>query len=65
MHVCALALTDAEALTPSTVDDMTPQCVTLGSNFEVVVQRRDGIPVPEKTWAQFTETAASLGLTWD
>ena len=25
---------------------------------------RTGIPVPEKTWAHLTETAASLGLTW-
>jgi uncharacterized oxidoreductase len=26
---------------------------------------RSGIPVPDKTWAHFLETAASLGLTWD
>jgi uncharacterized oxidoreductase len=25
---------------------------------------RSGIPVPEKTWERFVETAASLGLTW-
>jgi LDH2 family malate/lactate/ureidoglycolate dehydrogenase len=26
---------------------------------------RTGIPVPEKTWEQFLEIAASLGVTWD
>jgi LDH2 family malate/lactate/ureidoglycolate dehydrogenase len=25
---------------------------------------RTGIPVPDKTWTDFVETAASLGLTW-
>jgi uncharacterized oxidoreductase len=26
---------------------------------------RSGIPVPEKTWADVCESAASLGLSWE
>ncbi|MEX1361722.1 MAG: hypothetical protein AB1Z98_01245 [Nannocystaceae bacterium] len=49
VHVCVLPLTDPGSETPTAVDDMSQQCVTLGSNLEVVVQRRDGIPVPSGT----------------
>ncbi|MEM7153360.1 MAG: vWA domain-containing protein [Myxococcota bacterium] len=48
-HVCYRALVDADASTETAIDDMSPQCVTLGSNLELVVQRREGIPVPSGT----------------
>jgi len=49
IHVCYRALTDAEGLTPGPADDMSAQCVTVGSNLEIVVERRDGVPVPAGT----------------
>ena len=48
-HVCYRALVDSEGQTETAIDDMSPQCVTLGSNLELVVQRREGIPVPSGT----------------
>ena len=49
VQVCYRALTDVEALTPNPTDDMSAQCVTVGSNLEIIVERRDGIPVPSGT----------------
>lgn len=66
VHVCALAQSDAEGLTPTTVDDMTPQCVTLGSNLELVVQRREGVPVPAGTAVRVRcELDAPVGVSCD
>jgi hypothetical protein len=48
-HVCYRSLTDPAVQTPETIDDMSPQCVTLGANLELVVERREGIPVPSGT----------------
>ena len=46
-NVCYRALTDPEGLeTVTPFDDMSPQCVTLGSNLEYVVERRPGVGVP-------------------
>jgi hypothetical protein len=44
--LCYRQLTDGDGSTPWTHDDMSPQCVTRGSNLEFVVERRDGVPVP-------------------
>jgi len=49
VHVCYRALTDQSGQTPEATDDMSPQCVTLRSNLELVVERRDGVPVPSGT----------------
>ena len=66
VHVCALALSDAEGLTPSPVDDMSPQCVTLGSNLELVIQRREGIPVPAGTAVRVhCDLDAPVGVSCD
>lgn len=45
-HVCYRPLTDPDAgATPTPFDDMSPQCVTLGSNIEYVIERRPGVAV--------------------
>jgi hypothetical protein len=49
VHVCYRALTDAGLETPTGIDDMSAQCVTLGANLELVVERREGIPVASGT----------------
>ncbi|MEM9456017.1 MAG: vWA domain-containing protein [Myxococcota bacterium] len=49
IHVCYRALTDQDASTPTGIDDMSAQCVTLGSNLELVIERREGVPVPAGT----------------
>jgi hypothetical protein len=49
VHTCYRALTDRDGLTPETVDDMSPQCVTLGFNLELWIERRENIPVPAGT----------------
>ena len=49
VHTCYRALTDADGGTPTEVDDMSPQCVTLGFNLELWIERREGVPVPAGT----------------
>ncbi|MCX4245288.1 hypothetical protein [Paraliomyxa miuraensis] len=49
VHACYRVLTDPAFETPEATDDMSPQCVTLGSNVELVVERREGVPVPAGT----------------
>jgi hypothetical protein len=45
-NLCYRQLTDPDNGTPWTHDDMSPQCVSRGSNLEFVVERREGVPVP-------------------
>ncbi len=64
VHACSRALTDAEAATPITVDDMSAQCVTIGSNVELTVERREGIPVAAGTAiAVSCQLEAPVGVT--
>jgi hypothetical protein len=49
VHVCYRALTDPGFTTPSAIDDMSARCVTLGSNLEISIERREGVPVPAGT----------------
>lgn len=49
VHTCSRALTDVDGSTPTASDDMSAQCVTLGSNVELTVERREGIPIPAGT----------------
>ncbi len=49
VHVCYRALTDPGLQTPEAIDDMSAQCVTLGANLELVVERREGVPVASGT----------------
>ncbi|MEM9455648.1 MAG: vWA domain-containing protein [Myxococcota bacterium] len=44
--VCFRSLSDAEERTPTTDDDMSPQCAEEGWNLEVAVERRDDVPPP-------------------
>lgn len=46
---CYRSLTDRRDATISTLDDMSAQCVTVGSNLELVVERREGAPVATGT----------------
>lgn len=49
IHACYRSLTDATAQTLTKADDMSPQCVTIGSNLEYAIERRKNIPVPTGT----------------
>jgi hypothetical protein len=46
---CYRVLDDPDQSTMRTVDDMTTHCGTLGYNLELLVERRDGVPVPSGT----------------
>jgi len=46
VNICYRPLTDRSNATLTTQDDMSAQCVTVGSNLELVVERREGAPVP-------------------
>ncbi|HET6583921.1 MAG TPA: vWA domain-containing protein [Nannocystaceae bacterium] len=46
---CYRALVDVDGSTPTTVDDMTSQCITRGFNLELLVERRPGVPIPSGT----------------
>ena len=48
-NVCYRSLTDRGNATLSPWDNMSAQCRTVGSNLELVVERRDGIPVASGT----------------
>ncbi len=66
IHVCHRSLTDTDRSTPSDIDDMSAQCVTLGSNLELAIERRDGIPVPSGTAVQVRcGLDAAVGVTCD
>jgi hypothetical protein len=49
VHSCYRVLDDPDQSTEALVDDMAPHCVTSGFNVELVVERREGIPVPSGT----------------
>jgi hypothetical protein len=66
VHVCYRALTDPGLTTPTAIDDMSPQCVTLRANLELEVERREGIPVPSGTAVSVRcELIAPVGTTCD
>jgi hypothetical protein len=66
VHVCYRGLTDGEGATPTLIDDMSPQCVTVGSNLEQVIERRVGIPVAAGTSVEVScQLAAPIGTTCD
>jgi hypothetical protein len=63
-HVCYRGLTDQGAQTPEAIDDMSAQCLTLGANLELVVERREGVPVPAGTAVSVRcELDAPVGTT--
>lgn len=63
-HVCYRGLTDPDAQTPEAIDDMSAQCVTLGANLELVVERREGVPVAAGTAVSVRcELDAPVGTT--
>lgn len=49
VDVCYRSLTDRNDATLSPFDNMSAQCVTVGSNLELVVERREGAPVATGT----------------
>jgi hypothetical protein len=49
VHACYRVLDDRDHSTEQTIDDMAPHCVTSGFNVELLVERREGIPVPSGT----------------
>jgi hypothetical protein len=49
VHACYRVLDDPDGTSPDPLDDMAPHCVTSGFNVELLVERRDGIPVPSGT----------------
>lgn len=66
VHACSRALTDASASTPTPLDDMSAQCVTIGSNVELTVERREGVPIPAGTAiAVSCQLEAPVGVTCD
>jgi hypothetical protein len=66
VHACYLALTDTEAETLTKVDDMSPQCVTVGSNLEYVIARRKDVPVPTGTSIEVRcQLTAPVGTSCD
>jgi len=65
-NICYRALTDPEGETATPFDDMSPQCVTLGSNLEYVVERRPGTPVPPGVSVEVgCSLQAPIGTTCD
>jgi hypothetical protein len=46
VNVCYALLTDDANLTPSTADDMSPECTDLNYNLEFKMTRRPGFPAP-------------------
>jgi len=49
VHACYRVLDDPDQSTAAEVDDMAPHCVTTGFNVELLVERREGVPVPSGT----------------
>ncbi len=54
VNACHRPLTDPSGATTTPFDDMSPQCVTVGSNLEFVVERREDAPVAAGTSVQVT-----------
>lgn len=67
IDTCYRALTDPDGTaTVTEFDDMTAQCVTVGSNLEFVIERREGVPVAAGTSVEVhCELLASLGVACD
>ncbi|MEM7153548.1 MAG: hypothetical protein AAF799_11950 [Myxococcota bacterium] len=66
VDACYLALTDPDESTPNDVDDMSPQCVTVGSNLEFVIERRPGVPIAAGTSVEVScQLEAPVGTTCD
>jgi hypothetical protein len=64
--VCSRALTDPDGSTPTPFDDMSAQCVTVGSNLEQLIERRDGVPVAAGTSVDVScALVAPVGVTCD
>lgn len=64
VHTCSRALTDVAASTMNTADDMSAQCVTIGSNVEFSIERRDGIPIAAGTSVDVScQLEAPVGVT--
>jgi len=47
--VCYRMLTDIESSTRPLHDDMTPQCITRGANLEVLIERREGSSLDDRS----------------
>lgn len=66
VHSCYRVLDDRDQTTEELVDDMAPHCVTSGFNVELVVERREGIPVPAGTSVDVScDLVAEPGVTCD
>lgn len=65
-HACYRSLTDTDGSTPNLFDDMSSQCLTVGSNVEFIVERRVGVPVAAGTSiAVSCALEAPVGTTCD
>jgi hypothetical protein len=49
INVCYAMLTDSSSLTPSTLDDMSAECIARSYNLEFKIIRRSGFPAPGGT----------------
>lgn len=58
VNVCYALLVDDENLTPSTADDMSPECIEYNFNLEFKISRRPGFPA-----AGGTSVSASCTLS--
>jgi hypothetical protein len=64
--VCHRALTDLDGSTVSKADDMSAQCLTVGSNVEYVIERREDVPIPAGTSVEVKcQLLAPVGTTCD
>ncbi len=62
--VCFRALTDLDGSTATNADDMSAQCLTVGSNVEYVIERREGVPVAAGTSVEVScQLLAPVGVT--
>lgn len=66
IDTCYRALTDVDGSTPNVFDDMSTQCLTVGSNLEFIVERRVGVPIAAGTSVEVScQLAAPVGVTCD
>jgi hypothetical protein len=64
VDTCYRALTDVDASTATVFDDMSAQCVTVGSNAELTIERREGVPIPAGTSIRVScQLEAPVGVT--
>jgi hypothetical protein len=64
--VCYRALIDVDASTVPKADDMSAQCLTVGSNVEYAIERREGVPIPAGTSVEVKcQLLAPVGVTCD